>query len=144
MALTLLQTIRKLHLSFDKKALKSLGDIYSDDIQFRDPLHAVNGLNNLKDYYGTMMTDLIECRFEYHHSMEMAERGEAILFWTMHYRHKKLLGGKLLELTGNSHLLFNDKIYYHRDYFDAGSMLYEHIPVMGYAIRKIKKKMGAK
>jgi hypothetical protein len=35
-------------------------------------------------------------------------------------------------------------VYYHRDYYDAGSMLYEHIPLMGYAIRKIKKKVGAK
>ncbi len=143
MTLTLLQKIRSMHLQFDKKMLKSLGDVYSEDIQFRDPLHAVNGLDHLKNYYTSLMADLIECRFEYHHSMEMADRGEAILFWTMHYRHKKLAGGKLLELTGNTHLLFNEKIYYQRDYFDAGSMLYEHFPLTGFAIRRIKKKLGA-
>ncbi|MCE3253191.1 MAG: transcriptional regulator [Cellvibrio sp.] len=144
MTLTVLQKIRNLYLHFDQSILHSLADIYSEDIQFRDPLHAVNGLENLSDYYAGMLGGLIDCRFEFHHSMEMAERGEAILFWTMHYRHKKLAGGKSLELTGNTHLLFNDKIYYHRDYFDAGSMLYEHIPVMGFAIRQIKKKVGAK
>lgn len=133
-----------MYLRVDKKLLKGLTDIYSDDIQFRDPLHAVNGIKNLTDYFAGLMNDLVECRFEFHHSMEMSERGEAILFWTMHYRHKKLAGGKTLELTGNSHLLFNDKVYYQRDYFDAGSMLYEHIPVMGFAIRQIKKKVGAK
>lgn len=144
MTLTVPQKVRNLYLRFDKKILSSLVDIYSDDIQFRDPLHAVNGINNLTDYFVSVIDGLIECRFEFHHSMEMAARGEAILFWTMHYRHKKLAGGKLLELTGNSHLLFNDKVYYHRDYFDAGAMLYEHIPVMGFAIRQIKKKVGAK
>ena len=144
MTLTVPQKVRNLYLRFDKKILKSLVDIYSDDIQFRDPLHAVNGLSNLTDYYAGMIENLIECRFEFHHSMEMTTRGEAILFWTMHYRHAKLSGGELLELTGNTHLLFNDKVYYHRDYFDAGSMLYEHIPVMGFAIRQIKKKVGAK
>ena len=144
MTLTVPQKVRNLYLHFDKKILKSLGDIYTADIQYRDPLHAINDLNNLTDYYASMMNDLIECRFEFHHSMEMTARGEAILFWTMHYRHQKLAGGKLLELTGNTHLLFNEKVYYQRDYFDAGSMLYEHIPVMGYAIRKIKKKVGAK
>lgn len=144
MMLTVPQKVRNLYLRFDKKILSSLVDIYSDDIQFRDPLHAVNGLNNFTDYFASMMDGLIECRFEFHHSMEMTARGEAILFWTMHYRHKKLAGGKLLELTGNSHLLFNDKVYYHRDYFDAGAMLYEHIPVMGFAIRQIKKKVGVK
>lgn len=142
MTLTVPQKVRNLYLHFDKKMLNSLADIYSDDIQFRDPLHAFNGLRNLTDYYSSMMRDLIECRFEFHHSMEMTARGEAILFWTMHYRHKKLAGGKPLELTGNTHLLFNDKVYYHRDYFDAGSMLYEHLPLMGFAIKRIKKKMS--
>lgn len=144
MTLTVPQKIRNLYLRFDKKILRSLADVYSDDVQFRDPLHALNSLQNLTEYYSGIMGELIECRFEFHHSMEMSERGEAILFWTMHYRHKKLAKGKSLELTGNTHLLFNDKVYYHRDYYDAGSMLYEHIPVMGYAIRRIKKKVGAK
>lgn len=144
MTLTVPQKVRNLYLRFDKKILDSLADIYSDDIQFRDPLHAVNGFQNLTEYFSGMMDDLIECRFEFHHSVEMTTRGEAVLFWTMRYRHAKLAGGKLLELTGNSHLLFNDKVYYHRDYFDAGSMLYEHIPLIGFAIRQIKKKVGVK
>ncbi|WP_049629995.1 nuclear transport factor 2 family protein [Cellvibrio sp. pealriver] len=144
MALTVPQKVRNLYQRFDKKILKTMPDVYSDDIQFRDPLHALNGLSNLTEYLSGMMDDLLECRFEFHHSMELPERGEALLFWTMHYRHKKLAGGKQLELTGNTHLLFKDKVYYHRDYFDAGSLLYEHLPVMGFAIRQIKKKVGAK
>lgn len=141
---TVPQKVRAMYLRFDKKILKTLPEIYSEDIQFRDPLHAVNGLSNLSEYFSGMMGDLLECRFEFHHSLEMIERGEAILFWTMHYRHKKIGGGKPLELTGNSHLLFNEKVYYHRDYFDAGSMLYEHLPVLGAAIRYVKKRIGAK
>ncbi len=141
---TIPQKIRNLYLRFDKKMLANLTNVYSEDIQFRDPLHALNGLQNLTDYYSGMMGDLLECRFEFHHSMEMLDRGEAILFWTMHYRHKKLAGGKMLELTGNTHILFNDKVYYHRDYYDAGSMLYEHLPLMGFAIRSVKKRIGAK
>ncbi|WP_331347079.1 nuclear transport factor 2 family protein [Cellvibrio sp. UBA7661] len=144
MALTVPQKVRNLYQRFDKKILKTMPDVYSNDIQFRDPLHALNGLSNLTEYLSGMMDDLLECRFEFHHSMELPERGEALLFWTMHYRHKKLAGGKQLELTGNTHILFKDKVYYHRDYFDAGSMLYEHLPVMGFAIRQIKKKVGAK
>lgn len=141
---TVPQKVRAMYMRFDKKVLKTLPEIYSEDIQFRDPLHAVNGIINLSQYFDGMMGDLLECRFEFHHSLEMIERGEAILFWTMHYRHKKIAGGKPLELTGNSHLLFNEKVYYHRDYFDAGSMLYEHLPLLGAAIRYVKKRVGAK
>ncbi len=144
MAPTVPQKVRALYMRFDKKILKNLTDIYSDDIQFRDPLHALNGIAKLTDYYASNMENLVDCRFEFHHSLEMIERGEAILFWTMHYRHKKIAGGKPLELTGNSHLLFNDKVYYHRDYYDAGAMLYEHLPLLGSAIRYVKKRIGAK
>lgn len=143
MTTTIPQKVRALYLRFDKKILNQLSDVYSDDIQFRDPLHAVNGITALRDYYAGSVENLLECRFEFHHSVEMVERGEAVLFWTMHYRHKKIAGGKALELTGNSHLLFNDKVYYHRDYYDAGSMLYEHLPLLGTAIRYIKRRVGA-
>lgn len=138
------QKVRNLYLRFDKKILGTLVDVYSEDIQFRDPLNAVNGLPELTQYFGEVMGNFVECRFEFHHSMEMPERGEAMLFWTMHYRHKKLARGKALELTGNSHLLYKDKVYYHRDYYDAGSMVYEHLPLMGFTIRRIKKRIGAK
>ncbi len=144
LSLSVPQKIRNLYLRFDKKILESLADVYSEDIQFRNPLNAVNGLSELQEYFSESMGNLLECRFEFHHSMEMPERGEAMLFWTMHHRHKKLVGGKALELTGNSHLLYKDKVYYHRDYYDAGSMVYEHLPLMGFAIRRIKKRMGAK
>lgn len=141
---TVPQKVRAMYMRFDKKILKNLAEIYSDDVQFRDPLHALNGIGKLADYYASNIENLIECRFEFHHSMEMPERGEAILFWTMHYRHKKIAGGEPLELTGNSHILFNEKVYYHRDYYDAGAMLYEHLPLVGSAIRYVKKRIGAK
>ncbi len=141
---TVPQKVRTMYMRFDKKILKGIADIYSDDIQFRDPLRAVNGINNLADYFNERTDDLLDCRFEFHHSLESVDRGEAILFWTMHYRHKKISGAKPLELSGNTHLLFNEKVYYHRDYFDAGSMLYEHLPLLGMAIRYVKKRIGAK
>lgn len=141
--LSLPQQVRLLYSRFDENLIVSLADIYSADIQFKDPLHTINGLPALINYYEGMMGDLIECRFEFHHSIESVEPGEAILFWTMHYRHKKLINGKQLQLSGNSHLLYKDKIYYHRDYFDAGAMLYEHLPFLGFLIKKIKQRIGA-
>ena len=41
-------------------------------------------------------------------------------------------GRKLLETR-------NGKIYYHRDYFDMGSLLYEHLPLLGKIIQKLNK-----
>ena len=34
---------------------------------------------------------------------------------------------------------YGERIVYHRDYFDAGALVYEHIPLMGRAIWLLKK-----
>lgn len=138
----ILQQVRALYVRMDKKILHRLPELYTEDIQFRDPLHAVNGLGFLVEYFEDRLEDFLECRYEFHHSVEATERGEAVLFWTMHYRHKKIRSGQLLELTGNTHVLFNEKIYYQRDYYDAGALFYEHLPLLGRAIRAVKKRMG--
>ena len=36
----------------------------------------------------------------------------------------------------------NGKIYYHRDYFDMGAMVYEQLPLLGRIVRKIKQRLG--
>lgn len=144
MARDLPQAIRELYLQFDPTMLDNLSDVYAENIYFCDPLHEVSGLWELRRYFAAAMEGLEECRFEFHHSLELPGRGEAVLFWTMHYRHRKLAGGKLLSLPGNSHVRFAEKVHYHRDYYDVGAMLYEKLPLVGAVIRHIKRGLGTK
>ncbi len=53
-------------------------------------------------------------------------------------KHPRLNGGALVTVPGSTHLRFRDKVVYHRDYFDAGAMLYEQLPLIGMVIRIIK------
>ena len=39
-------------------------------------------------------------------------------------------------------VMWHDKVYRHRDYFDAGALLYEHVPLLGRVIRWLKRRMG--
>jgi len=64
----------------------------------------------------------------------------AYLSWKMDYAHPKLGGNKNISVDGVTHLKFDGKVTYHRDYADMGQMLYENIPLLGSAIRLIKKK----
>ena len=68
--------------------------------------------------------------------------GEGYLRWVMSYRHPRLAGGQVIRVSGCSHLLWRDKVYRHRDYFDAGALLYEHLPVLGRVIAWLKRRMG--
>ena len=58
-------------------------------------------------------------------------------------KHPKFLKGQSVRVEGASFLKTrNGKIYYHRDYFDMGSLLYEHLPLLGKIIQKIKQRVA--
>jgi hypothetical protein len=57
--------------------------------------------------------------------------------------HSKMNGGKPYIVPGITHLKTNEEgqISYHRDYYDAGQMLYEQIPLIRNIIRLIKRRL---
>lgn len=132
--------------SLNKHNLVRVAELYSDDILFRDPLHEVRGLRDLRAYYEQLYANVSELRFDFHGYDQTAGQvaaGEGYLRWTMHYRHPRLEGGRPLQLEGCSHLRWRDsKVYHHRDYFDAGELLYEHLPLFGALIRWLKGRLA--
>ena len=63
--------------------------------------------------------------------------------WTMFVNYPSLNSGQTVRVEGASFLKTrNGKIYYHRDYFDLGSVLYEHVPLIGRLIKKIKQRIA--
>jgi len=125
----------------DKDNLQRLGELYTDDVRFTDPLHEVQGLGQLRGYFAELYANVSELRFDFHGFDQIAE-GEGYLRWVMSYRHPRLADGRLIRVDGCSHLRWRDKVYCHRDYFDAGALLYEHLPVLGRAIAWLKRRMG--
>ena len=128
--------------TLNKDNLQLLDEIYHPDIQFADPLHAVNGLEALRDYFKNLYANVISCEFVIENTYSKEEN--AFIYWTMHYRHPKLNKGQAISVAGHSRLKFaGDKIINHRDYFDVGAMLYRHIPVLGSAVKFIDKRASA-
>ncbi len=125
----------------DASNLDRLGELYSDDILFRDPLHEVRGLPAVRGYFGELYANISELRFDFYGFDQSAE-GEGYLRWTMSYRHPRLRGGELIRVEGCSHLRWRDKVYQHRDYFDAGALLYEHLPILGRVIAWLKGRLA--
>ena len=63
-----------------------------------------------------------------------------MLVWTMDATLARPAGMKL-SVAGSSLVRFtaDGKVRAHRDYFDAGEMLYEKVPGLGLLIRGIKR-----
>lgn len=134
--------------TLNKDNLQLLNEIYHTDIHFADPLHAVNGLGSLREYFKNLYANVLSCEFviEDSYVTENTEGKDdiAFIYWTMQYRHPKLNKGQAISVAGHSRLKFaGDKIINHRDYFDVGAMLYRHIPVLGSAVKYIDKRASA-
>ena len=119
-----------------------LSEVYSQDVIFSDPVHCISGLESLTHYFSGLYENITKIRFEFHNVL--GNSSEASLHWTMTYRHPKLYGGKQdIAVEGVSLLAWEgDHIVSHQDIFDAGSLLYEHLPVIGWIIRKLKERMA--
>ena len=124
-------------LRHDRLAL--LDEVYANDIVFEDPLHRVAGLAALKAYFERMYEGVESIGFEFGDVIEAP--GQAMLTWTMRMTHRRLRAGEELALPGATHIRFGEKVHYHRDYFDAGALLYERLPVLGGIVRAIRKRV---
>ena len=132
---------RALFNELDKGNLNKLSEVYSEDICFQDPLETVHGLDELTRYFAGAYANVISCRFDFGEAIVQGEF--AAVPWVMHLRHKRIRKGREVQVRGISHLEIRDgMVCYHRDYFDAGEMLYENLPVVGRVIRWIKDQAG--
>jgi len=131
---------QKLYHSLNKDSIHLVEDVYADNIVFIDPFHRIEGLTPYLKYCADMYENVSRCEFEFH--TVLVEADTAILTWTMTFVHHRLNGGKPVIVDGASELKFNDKVYFHKDYFDGGALLYEHVPVLGWAISALKKRFG--
>ena len=134
---TIVEQFNAMYQTLDKDNMHLLREVYSEDIVFVDALHEIRGIDALEQYFAGMYQNLLYCRFDIH-DLQSSD-SSAYLSWKMDYAHPKLGGKKNISVDGVTHLKFDDKVTFHRDYADMGQMLYENIPLLGSAIRYIKK-----
>lgn len=119
--------------------LSKLDQLYSKEVHFIDPLHSIHGLESVSDYFEKMVANLRYCRFRIDDVIETNNR--AFIGWIMEFSHPSLNKGRNIELPGSSYLKFDDLIFYHRDYYDLGLMIYQQIPLLRSIIRAVNKRM---
>ncbi|MAK91552.1 MAG: transcriptional regulator [Oceanospirillaceae bacterium] len=131
----LYQSLNRNNVSYDR-----LAECYSQNIEFSDPFHRIQGLTDLTHYFSELYSNVqsIDFRFEHSQSVDNVNYQR----WLMTFRHPAIGRGKEISVRGCSELIWaEEKIIRHTDFFDAGSMLYEHLPVLGWAIRKLKERV---
>jgi len=115
-----------------------LNEIYFIDVQFTDPIHEIQGLQNLIQYFNKLNDNLDSGSFVF--TEESSIGNKAFLSWDMKLKLKK--PNKYVTASGITVLTIDEKIIKHRDYFDAGELFYENVPLVGGLIRFLKKKIA--
>lgn len=142
MPMTLIDKFCALYSTLDATTAEALASIYTQDVEFIDPIAHHHGLDAVKTYFAVLLENTEDCTF--HISMIAPSAPNEDIDYTVTWTMRLVLKNKSapIQLQGISILkVRNEKIYYHRDFYDLGEMVYEHIPVLGWVIHKIKARL---
>ena len=119
-----------------------LRDFYAADAYFKDPFNEVHKVEQIEHIFARMFGPLSEPRFIVHTRIEQGDA--AFLTWDFRFRIKKYKPDVEQVIRGGSHLCFDaqNKVCYHRDYWDAAEELYEKLPLIGGLMRFMKRRMA--
>ena len=119
-----------------------LRDFYAADAYFKDPFNEVEKVEQIEQIFAHMFDPLSDPRFIVHTRIEQGE--EAFLTWDFRFRIRKYKPEVEQVIRGGSHLRFDaqNKVCYHRDYWDAAEELYEKLPLVGGLMRFMKRRMA--
>lgn len=140
----LVQRLECLYGDFLAADSRRISEVYAQGVIFRDPVHELHGLPALQGYFAGMAANLRECRFEFDQVLSSGDR--VALWWTMHYRHPRLSGGKSLMLRGASLLRVDqaaERVVEHEDIYDLGAMVYEQLPILGAVVHMVKSRLAS-
>lgn len=133
--------VKQAYLDLGPDNLDMVESLYTEDVYFEDPSHGIQGKAELSKYFAATFKNLEDCSFKFHQTI--TNGADIFMAWTMFVRHPRLNDGEIIRVEGASYLKTrNGKIYYHRDYFDLGALVYEQIPLLGRIITKIKERLG--
>ena len=135
----IIEKFQSVYNEMDKENLESLSELYAEDIVFMDPFRKMEGIHELEVYFEHLYENLTGIRFEFKNVV--TDGNNSAMEWVMRYSHKAVGGGREISVEGTSFIRYSDKIHFHRDYYDAGEMLYEHLPLLGKILRVVKSRV---
>ncbi len=131
---------RRFYDEFSETWIARLEELYAPDFAFRDPFHAITGdYVQLRAYFRRVLTALAETRFITEDSAIGADG--SYVRWRWEWKRKP--SSPLRVVPGVTHLRLaaDGRITQHTDLFDAAEGFYEALPVIGGALRAIKRRL---
>jgi hypothetical protein len=121
-------------------SVAGIGQIYDPQARFKDPFNEVAGVPAIKRIFDHMFASLHEPRFVV--TQQVVQGDQCFLTWEFHFRFRTYRPAQHQIILGASHLVFASTglVTLHRDYWDAAEELYEKLPLLGSAMRWLKRR----
>ena len=123
--------------------LEDLRSLVTADVHFVDPFNDVRGADAMIAVFGDMFETTIGPRFSVLHSA--ASGGRGYLRWRFEFTPRKFGKGGAWAIDGVSEVSFDEsgRVSEHIDHWDAGMQFYARLPVLGWAIQRVRRRLAA-
>lgn len=122
-------------------SLAQLEAFYAPRARFKDPFNDVVGVPAIRRIFAHMFEKLDTPRFVV--TTQVQQGRQCFLTWDFVFAFKGYQPGVPQCIRGATHLVLSDQgqVTLHRDYWDAAEELYEKLPLIGGALRWLKRRM---
>ncbi len=124
------------------RVARMLDATYAPDVYFNDSLKAIHGSAELTKYLNESAAGVENCKVTID-DITRNKDGEYLVRWKMLIRFRKFAKGRDTWTIGITHLRFaaDGRVAYHQDYWDSALGVYQYIPLLGAAIRAIRRRL---
>lgn len=123
--------------------LDRLYEVYAGDVHFVDPFSDFRGVDTLRRVFEDMFDGMRDYRLTVDEAgMISADTG--LVRWTMS-GFVRPLGPEPWIVAGVSLIRFDaeGRVREHLDYWDAAGQMYERLPVIGWVLKRIRRRIAA-
>lgn len=125
--------------------LDDLVACFAEDARFRDPFSDVRGKAKIRRVFEKTYEDVDDVAFRV--TDQASGRAAHYLRWTFACLPKGLLrqqGRLVIEGLSEIHLDGAGLVMAHLDYWDPAPGLYQRVPILGFALRRLRRRIGVR
>jgi len=116
-----------------------IAGVYAEDVFFNDTIKTVRGAKDVREYLTATGEGIDRGTVEFLDLV--ADNGNYYFRWLMTIRFKRFARGEDKRSVGMTHVRFDaaGKVVLHQDFWDSAGGLFEHVPALGWMLRRAKK-----
>jgi hypothetical protein len=121
----------------------NIRSLYAENIYFHDTLQQFDQNTALAAYMGSMAQSIESSSVRV--DQIVRDGSDVFLRWTMRFVSRTAGGEMISETIGMTHLRFNERgeVILHQDFWDPASGLYRHLPVLGWLLHQVDRRVGS-